>query len=159
MKQTKLFNEFNLRYPENFNVMSKEELKKHFIGRVERWGIKNSEQHLMFSVSRSKDMGRGLFSRITDSKSVANGAGHQMKRTLLDYKRSYTINQTICGYKACGFGFSFMPKDSDVRQTGELIVFKRQNRYYAAVFQSPEETFHSVRGVLEGILDSFELAA
>ena len=157
MKKTVLFNELNLRYPESFDVMSGEELGKVFSCRAERWGIKNLEQHMMFSVTRSG--GKGILSRITDSKAVASGAGHQMKKTLIDYKKVYNIDQIICGQRARGFGFSFMPINSDVRQMGELIVFKRQNHYYSAIFQSPEEIFPSVRGVLEDILDSFEPAA
>ena len=139
-----------LEYPDDYCVMSREEIKKYFASDLPRFGVRNAEKHTILSVSKTKD---SLLSLITDAKSVLAGAERSFKR-LNGYTRLEEFDTEIFDKPAKGIRFAYtaIAGDKNVRQVCEMTVVKTK-RCFCVVYclarlddeRESKETFQAFR--------------
>lgn len=140
MKAATFQNLIHLEVPEDFAELSEEESKKFFTGNLSRISFRNKEKHILLSLSQSK---ASFLYRLCGVKTALNGALNSMAKSLKDYEALGEQESVIFDQKALTAAFCFTAKDADVKQYGELSVFKIKNVFYAiycvSVFEGREE--------------------
>ena len=137
MNEAIINEEIRLEYRDGFDLMSNEELKKHFGVSGNNWGIYDRDQHTIISFAWNK-VG-GFMAWVADPKSVANGIDKKMRDNLRAYERTSGFTMNICGKKAEGFTFEYTANDSDIRQVGKILSFKEDKCFYVIHFVTREE--------------------
>ena len=117
----------NIEYPDDFYEMSEEELQKFFGGDMLRFGARNTEKHVILSLSRTK---KSLLSLFTNPKSVLSGAEYSLRQNLKDYKRLEEFETTMLSKPSNGIRFEYSASDKDVKQFCEIAVVKYKNAFY-----------------------------
>jgi|GEM_PF-5051742 len=141
MKEATFKNLIHLEVPEDFVELNEEENKKFFTGDLSRISFRNKEKHILLSLSQSKV---SFLYRLYGVKTALNGALNGMAKSLKDYEALGEQESVIFDQKALTAAFSFTAKDADVKQYGELSVFKIKNVFYAiycvSKFEDKEES-------------------
>ena len=127
--KTAEFNGLRLAYPDDFYVMTDEEVGKYFCSDMLRWGVRNAEKHIVIVLAKTKS---SILNLITDAKGVAAGAENSMRKSLRDYRRVGDIETQIIGKKAECFSFEYLTDDGAVSQYCETAVVKDRRSYYIA---------------------------
>ena len=122
MNEAIINEEIRLEYRDGFDLMSNEELKKHFGVSGNNWGIYDRDQHTIISFAWNK-VG-GFMAWLVDSKSVVNGVEKRMRANLGGFERTSDIYVNICAQKAEGFTFEYITNDADIKQVGKILSFK-----------------------------------
>lgn len=78
MKSTLFNGNVQVEFPDDFSIMSGEEINKYFGGGMLRCGVRNAEKHVILSVGKTND---SLLSMLTDAE--ANEALFASFRTAL----------------------------------------------------------------------------
>lgn len=131
MNNVKINNEINLTYPDGFNEMGEEELKKYFGTPNNRWGVHDAPNHVILSVCWTK---KGFFSFFADPESFLIGAESRLHKRLLNYQRIGQFKTKIASKKAQGIRFEYRVNDSVVVQVCDLYAFKHKNKIYAVYY-------------------------
>lgn len=127
--KTTVFNELCVTYPDDFYIMTPEEVGKYFSSDMLRWGAKNAEKHIVIVLAKTK---ASFLNLITDAKGVAAGAESSLRKSLKDYKCVGDIESELIGKKAECFGFEYLTDDGAVSQYCETAVVKAGRSYYIA---------------------------
>ena len=88
--------------------MDIEELTKYFGTSENMSGIRSEEQHIIMSFGWNKV--NILLSILAGQKSVLNGMEKRFRGSLKGFKRKENIDVNICGVKAKGFAFEYIPE-------------------------------------------------
>ncbi len=153
MKKELINEQINIQFPDEFSEMDKTELSEYFNSIDRRWGIHDTDMHIVVSVGWVKV--NALVSLITDAKSVANGAGASLERHLKDFIRGEDISVQYGGQNFVGFGFEFRASDDEsVVQCGRLAVTKVKKLYYAIYFIVRKDTAEESFGICNDIMAS-----
>lgn len=151
MNNITVYDELILDMPEGFHVMNDEELTDYF-GNTEQWAIRDAERHIVISVVKTKPS--LALSVLTDAKSVAKGVESNMRKRLIEYVHDDDITTQIAGKKTSGYRFSFKAKDADIRQSGEILVFKNKKCFYVLQYYTWTELNSSNIGIWRELTDS-----
>lgn len=154
MKQA-TFNDFiNLEYPDDFQLLSEEENKKYFVGNQLRLSFLYKEKHILISLSKGKDsFMNGLFS----VSSIAKSSLSNLSRNLKDYQFIEESSSSTLDQPSITECFSYMAIDQNVKQYGELTVFKVKKAFYAVMCLSRFESKEESKKVFKQFVDSFHL--
>ena len=151
MKAT--FNDFiNLEYPEGFKILSDEENKKYFTGDLLRLSFQNSEKHILLSLSKSKDK---FIHRFITVSAMIDGSLSNLENNLKDYEFIEEYETSILGQVALTDCFSYTANDQDVKQYGELSIFKVKKAFYVVYCISRLEDKEESKELFKQFKDSF----
>lgn len=153
MKQVTFNNLINLEYPEDFKILSEEEGKKYFSGNLMRLSFHNEERHILISLSKSKNSFLNYFFPVA---SVARNAINSTKHNLKDFQFVGEFTSTIFNVPAITECFSYTSNNSDVKQYGELSVFKYKRTIYAIYCVSRLDNKEKDKEVFEDFRNSFK---
>ena len=152
MEQT-TFNTFiNLQYSDNFDVLNKEENEKYFTGDLLRISFQNREKHILLSLSKTND---SFFNRLVGIKTVVNNTVATLQSGLKDYQFVEEYETTMFDRPAITSCFSYTAKDQDVKQYGELSVFKFKSAFYVVYCISRLENKEDAKKIFKEFTDSF----
>lgn len=127
MKQA-IFNYLvNFEYPDDFVELTAEENKKYFSGDLLRLSFQNKEKHILLSISKSKD---SFINYTIATSTVISSSVINLKKNLKDFEALGSYESTIFKKEAITECFSYTAKDENVKQYGELSVFKYKKAFY-----------------------------
>lgn len=127
MKQATFNDLISLEYPDSFKELSKEENEKYFTGDLYRISFHSEEKHIILSLSKSKD---SFFNRLISIVTVASSSLSNLQRNLKDYQFIEEYQSTIFGVDAITECFTYTANDKDLKQYGELSIFKYKKAFY-----------------------------
>lgn len=130
MQQKTFFEELTVSFPDDFQVMNRQDRIKYFGTDAGNQAIRHTERHLLIAFFKTKP---SVFSRLTDAKSVANGWHLRYSKSLPQYNFVGHLKTALCGKKAEGFDFTFKAVDADVIQNGRMLVFRQKSYFYLIV--------------------------
>lgn len=154
MNNVKVNNEIDLAYPDSFRPMSEEELIRYFSTAENRWGVYDTDKHIILSVSWTK---AGFLQTFTDAESVLIGIEARMRRSLLNYQKVTDYEMKIGKKKANGVRFEYRVNDARLVQVGDVIVFKYKKHFYVIHYITRKATAGQDRGMFKEVLDSIAL--
>lgn len=131
MNTAKINNEINLTYPDSFQEMSEESLKRYYSSAENRWGVYDADRHIVLSVSWDK---AGFFRAMTDAESYMIEVEATLCRSLLNYQRLTSYKLKIGSKKAQGIRFEYRVRDSVSIHVSDVVVFKYKKHFYAVQF-------------------------
>ncbi len=152
MKKATFNNLINLEYPDNFVELSDIENERYFTGNLLRLTFHNEEKHILLSISKSKD---SFINRIIGVASVVSGSLSNMENNLKDYQLLEEYESTIFDRPAITECFSYTANDLDVKQYGELSVFKFKSAFYVVYCISRLEDQEECKELFKNFKDSF----
>ena len=148
-----IFNDLiNFEYPESFSQLSEEENQKYFMGNLMRLSFQNTEKHILLSLSKSKD---SFMNRFVSIAAVISGSLSNMENNLKDYQHLEEYESTIFGEPSITECFSYTANDLDVKQYGELSVFKFKKAFYVVYCISRLEDQEETKELFKAFKDSF----
>ena len=127
---------FSCQYPDEYRLMNSQELRAFFAGRQNRTGIRCEDKHVIVSVASAKP---GLLYLFSSNAAVLKGAEKGLTRTLKDYRRLETFEQTVGGCDACCLRFEYTATSEPIAQYGELWVMKYQKKIFSVFYISGKE--------------------
>lgn len=127
MKSVTFNNLIALEYPDDFKQLSDEENEKYFYGDQPRLSFQNKEKHILFSISKSKD---AFINRLISIKAVAIGSLTNLENNLKEYKFIEEKESLISDKPSLTECFSYIANDKDIKQYGELTIFKIGKAFY-----------------------------
>lgn len=142
----------NLEYPDDFVELTSEENKKYFYGDLLRLSFINKDRHIILSVSKSKD---SIFNYLITIPSVVRSSISNMQNTLKDYEWIEEEKSTIFGCKSLTECFSYTASDKDIKQYGEMSVFKYKKAFYVVYCISRLEDKEESKKLFKVFRDSF----
>ena len=145
-------NVFSLECPEGFVQLSEEEQQKFFLGKQLRLTFQDKEKHILISLSKGND---SFLNRLFSNKAVIRGAASNMKNNLKDFESLGEEESVILGKPAITRCFSYVVNDQDIKQYGELSVFKIKSAFYVVHCLSRFESKEESKKVFKQIIDSF----
>ena len=120
-------NLINLEYPEGYKELTLIENKKYFSGNLLRITFHNEEKHILLSLSKGND---SFINRFISVATVVSGSLSNLSKNLKDYEFIEQFESSICGKDAIHECFSYTANDEDIKQYGELSVFKMNKAFY-----------------------------
>ena len=121
-------NQINLEYPDGFTQLSDEENSKYFMGNQLRQSFQNKDKHILLSLSKSKD---SFLYRFLSLEGVLNSSLSNLEKNLKDYQTLEKYESTIFNQESVTACFSYLTNEKDVKQYGELSIFKIKKAIYA----------------------------
>ena len=156
MKTALINNELSLSYPDSFQVMNEDDMRKAFQDDNPcRFCIRDTDRHLLVSVLWHKS-GR-LLSAIADPKSVAQGTDAKLKKALKNsrYQNTGYFQRELCGKKTTGFTYEYVV--SDIPMSSEVVVLKHKEVCYTIYWYARKSNPASDHQIFEDILQSVSL--
>ena len=155
MKNTIFDKTISVIYPDDFSEMSEEEIKKYFGGDMIRFGVRNTEKHVILSLGKSK---KSIMSLFASPKSVLDSANNSLKNNLKDYECLGEFDAEMLEKPAKGIRFSYSANDVDVKQFCEMVVTKHKGSIYVLYClarledrKENEELFKRFKDLLESV--------
>ena len=128
--KAEIFNQtISLEYPDDFSIMSEAEIKKFFGGDMIRFGVRNTEKHVILSLGKTE---KSLMTLFASPKGVLSGAKNAFKNNLNDYQSLEEFDTLMLGKPAKGIRFSYSAIDANVKQFCEMIVTKYKWNIYVS---------------------------
>lgn len=155
MNEAIINEEITLKYRDGFDLMSSEEIKKHFGISGNNWGIYDRDQHTIISFAWNK--AGGFMAWLADPKGVANSVEKRMRDNLGGFERTSDISVNICGKKAEGFTFEYFANDADIKQVGKILSFKIGKCFYVIHFVTRAEKEQEAYSDFDAIIAAAEL--
>ena len=153
MKKDTLMNTLKLEYPDSFDKMEQNELKKYYSTVTNRWGIIYRDQHMIISVGWTNEI--GFFgSLFVDEKTLLSGFDKRGRNVLKSYKRTDDIDKTVCGNDARGFAFEYEATDTSVPMFGKIVAFKTGKRIWLAEYSTSNTDTLFCNMAFDMVLDS-----
>ena len=156
MKQVIFNNQISLECPDDFKEMSDEENHKYFSDNLLRLSLHNKEKHIILSLSKSKE---SFLYRLISVSKVISDAISNLRKNLKDYKHIDEYNTTIFDKPAITVCFSYTANDENIKQYGELSVFKIKNAFYALHFIGRLDDEEECKMLFKEVKDSFKSIA
>ena len=153
MKKATFNNLINLEYPEEFNELSDKENEKYFTGNLLRLSFINKEKHILLSLSKSKD---AFLNRFVGIAAVISSSLSNLENNLKDYQHIEEFESTIFNQPSITECFTYTANDEDVKQYGELSVFKFQKAFYVVYCISRLEDKEDSKLLFNSFKDSFK---
>ena len=117
----------NLEYPDDFKKLSDKENERYFTGDLLRISFHNEQKHILMSLSKSKD---SFINRLVNAVTVISGALSNLEKNLKEYKLLEDYESTIFDKPAITACFSYTANNENIKQYGELSVFKEKKAFY-----------------------------
>ena len=157
MSTVRINNEIDLTYPDSYQEMGEEELKRYFSTAENRWGAYDAERHVILSVCWKK---AGFFSFLTDPESVMVGAEARMKRRLINYRRKEASRIKIASKKKNGYGirFEYRVNGANIYQVSDLRIFKYKGKFYSFQYIGRRINDEECHPDFDAFMDSITLA-
>ena len=152
MKKAIFNNLINLEYPEDFEELSEIENQKYFMGNLLRLSFINKERHILLSLSKSKD---SFMNRFIGIAAVISSSLSNMENNLKDYQHLEEYESSIFEEPSITECFSYTANDEDVKQYGELSVFKFKKAFYVVYCISRLEDKEETKELFKRFKDSF----
>ena len=152
MKKAIFNNLINLEYPEDFEELSEIENQKYFMGNLLRLSFINKERHILLSLSKSKD---SFMNRFIGIAAVISSSLSNMENNLKDYQHLEEYESNIFEEPSITECFSYTANDEDVKQYGELSVFKFKKAFYVVYCISRLEDKEETKELFKQFKDSF----
>lgn len=152
MSKTIFNNLISIEIPDNFKQLSEEENEKFFAGDLMRISFQNPQKHILFSISKTKD---SFLNRIINPAAVLSGALSNMEKNLKNYQLIETCESTIFDKPAMTACFSYSTNSEDIKQYGELSVFKFKKAFYVIYCLSKFESKEESKALFKQFRDSF----
>ena len=153
MKQA-IFNDLlTFKYPDEFKQLTEKENEKYFSGNLLRLSFHNEDKHLLISISKSKD---SFMYRLVGLNTIISGTMTSLANNLRDYEYIEEVRLNVLDKPAIKECFSYMAKDQDVKQYGELTAFKNKNALYSIYCLSRYEDKEDAKAIFKEFIDSFE---
>ena len=153
MKKAIFDNNISLAYPDDFSIMSEEEIRKYFSGDMLRFGAKNAEKHVILSLAKTN---KSFLNLLASPRSVLAGAENSFKR-LKDYKRLEEFDAEMLSKKGSGLSFEYSAIDKDVKQYCEMTVVKYKNNFYVSYCLSRFDDIKENKSVFKAFRDSMKI--
>lgn len=151
MKQATVNNAFTLTYPDSFEEMSEEELKRYFSTEKNRWGVFDAERHVILSVSWSK---AGFFSFMSDAEAVMIPMEARLKRSLINYTRLDGFKTKLLKKKGYGIKFRYRTNGANIYQIGDFRTIKYKGKFYTFQYIGRRITDEECHPDFEQMLES-----
>ena len=153
MKEAVFNKIIKLSYPDDFVELTPEENEKYFSGDLLRLTFQNKEKHFILSISKTKD---AFMNRFFSTASVLVGASSNLEKNLKEYERIGEYDSTIFDVPAITDCFSYVANDKDIKQYGELTVFKVNKAFYIIYCISRYEDKEDAKKTFKEFKESFE---
>lgn len=152
MNNVKINNELNLTYPEEFKEMSEVELARYFGSPTNRWGVYDTDRHIILSVGWKK---LSFFKSFGDEESAMIGAQARLRRNLLNYQRLGTyVIKLDKKKKARGLRFEYRVNDKKLVQVADLIIVKHKKIIYSIYYITRKANAAEARQTFRAALES-----
>ena len=152
MNKVTFNNLISLECPEGFNQLTDAENQRYFSCDLLRLSFQNKDKHILLSLSKTKN---SLIGWLTSASSVAHGSLANMSNNLKDYQFIEEYESTVFAKQAVTECFSYSANDQDVKQYGELTVFKVKNAFYVIYCLCRLEDKEEHRLLFKQFKDSF----
>ena len=149
MKNISVNSQINITYPDSFNLMDSEELKKSFITSTnDRWAIHDKENHAIISIAWQR---AGLAGSLADIRAVAKNNEKRVEQIYSDknYKLAGFSERKIGGKKAAGYKYSYTIENVD--QYTSVYLLKHGGYIYAIAYTGRIDEFEEFEKILDGI--------
>lgn len=154
MKQATVNQVIHLSYPDSFQDMTAEELRRYFGTEQNRWGVYDAERHAILSVNWSK---AGFFSFLTDPESKMISVEAKYKRSLINYRSLASAKTKIAKQKGYGLRFEYRANNSNMYQIGEIRMIKYKGNFYSFQYVARRITDESCHPDFVKLLESVSL--
>ncbi len=152
MKKATFNDLIEFEYPEDFLELTKEENEKYFSGDLSRVSFQNRDKHILLSLSKSKD---SFMNYIIGVASVVSGSLSAMERNLKDFAIIEECESTIFEKQAITECFLYTASNENVKQYGELSVFKAGKAFYVVYCISRFDDREENKQLFKQFRDSF----
>ena len=140
-------------YPDGFKQLSDIENERYFSGNLMRLSFQNKEKHILLSISKTKD---SFMNRLVSTASVLANALANLEGGLKDYEFIEEYESEIFELPAMTGCFSYNTRDEDIKQYGELSVFKLRKTFYIIYCLSRFENKDDSKVIFKDFKDSFK---
>ena len=149
-------NELYLEYPDDFSVMSMDQLKAVYLDEnTNRWGIRNDDRHALFSVWWH--VSNPLLAALASADDVCKADEKKMAKGLSKY--GYVLkgffDEEVASLPAKGFSYEYELQGK--KQIAETLILKKKNVCYTIYFYSDEEHLDFNKETFREFLRSMEL--
>lgn len=156
MKKETIRDELYLEYPEEFVLMSREQLKEVYLDEnPNRWGIRDLERHALFSVWWH--VSNPLLAALASAEDICKADEKKMAKGLAGY--GYVLkgffDEKVASVSTKGFSYEYVLQGK--KQIAETIVLKKKNVCYTIYFYSDEEHLDQNKETFREFLNSMEL--
>ena len=152
MNSVKVNNELNLTYPDNFKEMSDVELARYFGSPTNRWGVYDTDKHVILSVGWTKP---GFFKSMGDAESAMIGAQSRLRKSLLNFQLIGSYKMSLAKKKkVAAIRFEYRVNAKKLVQVADLIIVKHKKKFYSLYYITRKANAPEERQVLREILDS-----
>lgn len=152
MNKVTFNNLINLECPEGFVELSERENQRYFSSDLLRLSFQNKDTHVLLSLSKTKN---SFINWITNAASVAHGSLANMANNLKDYQFIEEYESTVFRKQAITECFSYIANDQNIKQYGELTVFKIKNAFYVIYCLCRLEDKEEHQSLFKQFRDSF----
>lgn len=154
MKIETFNNLINFEYPDDFVKLSDSENEKYFSGDLLRVSFNNTEKHALVSLSKTKD---SFLNRLVGVASVIAGSLSNMEKNLKEFKVIEECESNICDRPTITECFSYTANDQNIKQYGEMSVFKYKSAFFIIYCICRFEDKESSKTIFKEFKDSFSL--
>ncbi len=153
MTKTTFNNLIELEYNESFKQLSDEENNQYFTGNLLRLSFHNKDKHILLSLAKSKNSFFNLFVSVA---AALVDASNNLENTLKNYERLDEYESKIFNQDSITECFSYDASNMNVKQYGELTVFKIKNSFYTVYCLSRFEDNKEAKKIFKQFKDSFK---
>ena len=146
-------NLISIEYPDDFKELSEEENQKYFTGDLLRLSFQNIEKHFLLSVSKSKN---SLINRFISPATVIGGSLSNLENNLKEFQHVEEYESTIFDKPSITECFSYLANNENVKQYGELSVFKVGSAFYIVYCISRFEDKEESKQIFKLFKESFK---
>ena len=147
-------NDLQLTYPDDFHILSSEEMKEKFSSAVpDQWGIGNSEGNILIVVLSKKI--NALLAALADPKATVKKTQSAMEKLLKN--NNYVFHDYfVCSTKSGeAYGFSYEYQSKGETKCARTVVLKSKHYMYTLNYyygkenaKTAEDTFDTVTAAL-----------
>ncbi len=152
MNKVTFNNSIELESPDGFNQLSDIENQKYFTGNLLRLSFHNPEKHILLSLSKSKD---SFLNRFFSVESVAANVLTNLENNLKDYQYIEQYSASMCDKPSLIGCFSYTANDENIKQYGELTIFKIKKSIYSIYCVSRLDDKEEAKEIFKKFRDSF----
>ena len=156
MNQAVINGELNVSWPDGFQELSREDLKKLYLDdNPDRWGIRNESKHCVFSVFYHK--ANPLLSILaSDVKEIAEATEKKLRAGYRghDYRLEGFHSRRIAGLPAEGFRYTYVL--NRIEESCETYIMKKGRVTYTVYWYTRKEREAGNQPLLEDLLNSLK---
>ena len=156
MKAVILNNELNFAYPDDFEVLSEDEIKEmNFIEKGEGICIRNKDKRILVSIGYKKVNGFASF--ILNDKDIIKKNEKIVSDAMKvnDYQLDDFLSRNVAGQLCQGFSYDYLV--NDIKMHGETVLLKLKNNLYYINSYVRDENKEKTLSIIEDMYNNSKI--